>query len=260
MPGLVLLFAIWLPISRASGQEASRPLIVIDAGHGGIDPGAIGPSGTLEKAVTLRVASQLAALLATDPRLDVRMTRQTDVLIPLSERPRLANVWRHEGGNSRPALFLSIHANAHQSRAARGIETYFLAEALTEDARRVAAMENAAARFEPSARPAGDELTFILNDLRQNHYLHESSAVADLIQRTLVNSLLGPDRGVKQAGFVVLDGSFMPAVLVEVGFISNPQEEALLASPDYQRGLAERLALAVREFFRPSVTASSPAF
>jgi N-acetylmuramoyl-L-alanine amidase len=245
---LTLLLPGWL-----EGQGGSAPpprLVVIDAGHGGVDPGARGPRGTLEKHVTLAVARMLAEELRRDPTLEVRMTRDRDTLIALRDRSSMANRWRGaNGAESRPALFMSIHANAHPRSTARGFETFFLSEAKTEDARRVAEMENAAQQFEePSSAPL-DPLSFIKHDLRQNLYLHESADWAAMIQRRLASSHPGPNRGVKQAGFVVLNGAFMPAVLVELGFISNAEEERMLADPTAQRRMARELAAAVNDFF-----------
>lgn len=237
-----LLFAA----QAAAQRRADLPLVVIDAGHGGVDPGARGPTGLREKEVTLAIAREVAAILREDPRLEVRMTRDRDTLIALRDRPRLANRWRGGPDSGRPAIFLSIHANAHRDPAARGVESYFLSDALTEDARRVAAMENAAERFEAPAEE-DDPLRFILNDLRQNLYLRESSEWAAAVQRRLAASHPGPGRGVKQAGFVVLEGAFMPAVLVEVGFITNRAEEAMLADPARRRTIARVLAGAVRD-------------
>jgi N-acetylmuramoyl-L-alanine amidase len=248
-PRSLLLALLLLPLAAAAlAQSPARPLVVIDAGHGGVDAGARGPAGTLEKHVALAVARELADLLSADDAVEVRLTREADVLVPLTERTYLANRWREETGAGGPAIFVSIHTNAHEQRAARGVETYFLSEALTEDARRVAAMENAATRFERT-RAAPDPLAFILDDLRQNLYLRESSDGAAIIQRRLAAIHPGPDRGVKQAGFIVLDGAFMPAVLVELGFLTNHGEEALLASRDFQRRAAGQLAAAIHEFF-----------
>ncbi|HEU0015065.1 MAG TPA: N-acetylmuramoyl-L-alanine amidase [Longimicrobium sp.] len=230
----------------APTSQPQRRLVVIDAGHGGTDPGAVGPRGTREKDITLQLARRVVALLADDPTLEVRMTRNRDTLIALRDRGRFANQWRREG---QPALFMSIHCNAHNSRAEMGFETFFLAEARTADARRVQQMEDAAERFEQ--RPAGGSpLDFILTDLRQNQYLRESSDWAQMIQDRLREIHPGPNRGVKQAGFAVLVGAFMPAVLVEVGFISNYAEEEMLADPRQQETLARQLAAGVRDFFR----------
>lgn len=232
------------PRGAAGGPQ--KRLVVVDAGHGGVDPGARGPGGVREKDVTLAVARHLAALLREDPTLEVRMTRDRDTLIALHDRTRLANRWKDEG---QTALFISVHCNANPSRAARGFETYFLSEARTEDARRVEAMENAAAEYETESRPrgSGGALDFIFNDLRQNQYLRESSEWAEVIQDHL-DGVPSPNRGVKQAGFHVLVGAYMPAVLVEIGFISNSAEEQMLASPGHQRAVAGRLASAVRDF------------
>jgi N-acetylmuramoyl-L-alanine amidase len=249
--GLLLgvLFAAPAPLSAQRGDGAPKKLVVVDAGHGGVDPGARGPGGTREKDVTLAVARKLAAILRDDPTLDVRMTRERDTLIALKDRPRRANLWREEGGAERPALFISIHANAHRSASARGFETYFLSEAKTEDARRVAEMENAAQRYETEGPQELDPLSFIFHDLRQNLYLRESGDWADLIQDRLDPVHPGPDRGVKQAGFVVLNGAFMPAVLVEIGFITNATEEKLISSGEHQQEIARQLARAITEFF-----------
>lgn len=236
---------------RAGARTASRAtgpvkrLVVVDAGHGGVDPGARGRGGTREKTITLAVARRVAEILRDNPEYEVRLTRDRDTLIALRDRARFANGWRKDG---QPALFLSIHCNANPSRAAKGFETYFLSEAKTEDARRVEQMENAAQEYEED-RGDGDPLGFILNDLRQNEHLRASNDWASIIQGQLAAVHPGPDRGVKQAGFYVLNGAFMPAVLVEIGFISNAQEEEVLGSPRYQQLIAERLARSVDAFF-----------
>jgi N-acetylmuramoyl-L-alanine amidase len=237
----------------ASPTAAKRRLVVIDAGHGGVDPGAKGPAGTLEKDITLAVSRRLAALLREDANFEVRMTRDRDTLIALTDRTRLANGWRGEGQD---AVFISIHTNASTQRSAWGFETFFLSEARTEDARRVAEMENSAQRFESPGTQL-DPMSFIFHDLRQNRYLRDSSDWAAMIQRRLATVHPGPNRGVKQAGFVVLNGAFMPAVLVELGFISNAREEQLLGNADHQRKLAAQLATAVKEFFDRSAAAAA---
>jgi N-acetylmuramoyl-L-alanine amidase len=240
-----------VPVEPAARPDPARPpqrrLVVVDAGHGGRDPGASGPGGTREKDVTLSVARRLAALLREDPSLEVRMTRDRDTLIALHDRARLANRWRDEG---QPALFISVHCNANPSRSEKGYETYFLAEARTADAQRVEAFENASVRYEDA--PVGGPLAFILTDLRQNQHLRESSDWAQLIQNRLREIHPGPNRGVKQAGFAVLRGAFMPAVLVEIGFVSNPAEERLLTGDEMQREVAAQLARSVHDFFARS--------
>jgi N-acetylmuramoyl-L-alanine amidase len=236
-----------------SGAPPRRRLVVVDAGHGGRDPGASGPGGTREKDVTLSVARRLAALLRQDPTLEVRMTRDRDTLIALRDRARFANRWRGEG---QPALFISVHCNANPSRAEKGYETYFLSEARTADAQRVEEFENAAQQYEEEQ--TGGALGFILTDLRQNQYLRESSDGARIVQERLRAIHPGPNRGVKQAGFAVLRGTFMPAVLVEIGFVSNRDEERLLAGGELQADIAAQLARAVRDFFdRPQASAGT---
>jgi N-acetylmuramoyl-L-alanine amidase len=236
------------PVPQAAAAPPPRRLVVIDAGHGGRDPGARGQAGTREKDINLQVARRVVAILQQDPTLDVRMTRNHDTLIALRDRPRMASRWRAEG---QPALFMSIHCNAHPSRAETGYETYFLAEARTAESRRVQEMEDAAEQYEERGPSApGDPLSFIMSDLRQNQHLRESSDWAQMIQDRLREVHPGPNRGVKQAGFAVLVGATMPAVLVELGFISNRNEEEMLADPRQQDTLARQLAAGVQDFFR----------
>jgi N-acetylmuramoyl-L-alanine amidase len=244
-PAAVAVAAPPPPVAQPA-RAAVRPLVVIDAGHGGVDPGARGPGGTAEKDVTLAVARRLYEILRRDPAFDVRMTRDRDTLIALRDRTRFANSWKQP---DQPALFMSIHANAHPRREAQGFETFFLSDALTEDARRVEAMENAAVQFEEHPR-GRSPLDYIMQDLRQNQYLRESSDWAQIIQDRLAQVHPGPNRGVKQARFAVLNGAYMPAVLVELAFISNRNEERLLTDPQQQEAFARQLAASVRDFFR----------
>lgn len=233
-------------VPRPSPGPPPRRLVVIDAGHGGPDPGARGQAGTREKDINLQVARRVVEILRQDPTLDVRLTRDRDTLIALRDRPRMAARWRQDG---QPALFMSIHCNAHPSRAETGYETYFLAEARTAESRRVQAMEDAAEQYE-ERRPEGDPLGFIMSDLRQNQHLRESSDWAQMIQDRLRQVHPGPSRGVKQAGFAVLVGATMPAVLVELAFISNRREEEMLVDPAQQDTFARQLASGVQDFFR----------
>lgn len=228
---------------RRHRPRAGVRTIVLDAGHGGRDVGAIGPSGVREKDVTLQVARALKAELERRSELQVILTRGRDVFVPLTSRTRMAN----EAGAD---LFISIHCNSARSRSGEGFETYFLSEAKTEDERRVARMENASLRFEnPDLDPErlGD-LNFILWDLAQNEYLRESSDLAELVQKGLDDELDLHDRGVKQAGFWVLNGAYMPAILIETAFISNPSEERLLASRKFQKRLVDGIADSVLEY------------
>jgi N-acetylmuramoyl-L-alanine amidase len=228
-------------------KAPSRKVVVIDAGHGGPDNGMTGPIGTpawfVEKDVVLSVAKKLSTVLRARG-VDVLMTRTTDTLIALSDRGRIAN-------SNRGDVFISIHVNAPGSRTAagareRGFETYFLAEAKTEDSRRVQDMENESVKFETGANaPKGDPLSFIITDMAQNEHLRESSDLAQTIQQGLIDVHPGPNRGVNQANFAVLRGSYMPAVLVELGFGSNQSEATYLSDQDNQRALARNIAESV---------------
>jgi N-acetylmuramoyl-L-alanine amidase len=231
-------------------ERDDRPrLVVIDPGHGGHDTGAIGPGGTMEKDVALSFALALARELTDDPRYEVRLTRDSDVFVPLWERGARATEWKGD----RPGLFLSIHANALADRpGVRGFETYFLSEARTEHERRVAAAENAPLQLErPEDAPPVDDplLAAIIRDLRTFDHQHWSALLADLVQQEFATFHPGPDRGVKQGPFAVITNSLMPSVLIEVGFISNREEERLIGQPEFQRQTAQALARSIERFF-----------
>ena len=239
--------------SHASiGPLRSRKLVVVDAGHGGPDGGMHGPIGggpqIAEKNITLMVAKRVGAALGKRG-IDVKYTRTTDTLIALSDRGRIAN-------DARADLFVSIHVNAanpgwKDPGAARGFETYFLAEAKTEDARRVEQMENEVVKFEAnSSAHAGDPLSFVLNDMAQNEHLRESNELAELIQRRLGRVHPGSNRGVKQAGFRVLVTAFMPAVLVEIGFGTNAADAAYMTDPARVEELSAAISDAVLEYLQ----------
>lgn len=231
-------------LARAAASDTASRVVVIDAGHGGRDSGRIGPDGVREKDVTLKLAKRLGALLRRQG-YEVHLTRTTDTLIALADRPRMANHWKA----GRPAsLFISIHCNAGVP-GSRGFETYFLSDARTEDERRVAEMENAAAQYEEKHDESGSDVDRILNTLRNDYYIRASDDLAEIVQRRLARIEPGPDRGVKRAGFRVLVGAFMPAVLVETAFISDRREERLLASASFQRELVSALGDAVDAFF-----------
>jgi N-acetylmuramoyl-L-alanine amidase len=237
-------------------RDPSQKVIVIDPGHGGIEEGAKGPTGLLEKDVTLDLAQRLEALLDRDPDITVVLTRDDDRLVGLDERTAIANY------NSAD-LFLSIHINASRRTNARGAETYFLsAEATDDEARTLAALENQATGVsEESLRDREqerDSLELVLWDLAQNQYLAESSLLAESMQAQLNDLGRTPDRGVRQAPFRVLMGATMPAILVEVGFISNPEEEQLLRSLAYRNQVASAMAGAVYEFLERLEQYSQP--
>jgi N-acetylmuramoyl-L-alanine amidase len=238
------------PTSRRSAPATRLPVarVIVDAGHGGPDVG--GPmetgSGIHEKDITLQVALKLGQELRSRG-IDVVYTRTRDTLIALADRGKIAN---QAGGD----LFISIHVNAanpnwREPTAARGFETYFLAEARTEDAERVQDMENESVKFEAAGDVSSDDpLSFILSDMQQNEHLRESLDLAEVIQRKLGGVHPGPSRGVKQAGFKVLVTAFMPSVLVEVGFGTNATEARFLEAPSNQKVLARAIADATTEY------------
>ena len=237
------------PIESAGPAAAATPLtVVVDPGHGGPETGAIGPGGLQEKDATLEIAKRLAAALPRVLACRTVLTRDTDVLISLDDRTSVAN---HEKAD----LFLSIHANSSRSASAQGSETYYLSlEASDKIAQEVASRENAApnAPAAPAGGSASPDLDFILWDLAQSAHLKESSELAEAIQIEL-NAVSGAagttSRGIKQAPFRVLVGATMPAVLVEVAFISNTEQEKKLRNPEFQQAIADAVARAVARFF-----------
>ena len=222
--------------SGAPGMQ----LIVVDAGHGGAEMGAKGPSGLLEKDVTLDVAKRLQTGLARRLGVRVVLTRETDKQVSLDDRTALAN---HE----RADLFLSIHVNASPATKASGAETYFLSYQATDDeARAAAALENNTIGVETP--PGSQALSMVLWDLAQSKYLAESSKLAEAIQDNLNELLRIESRGVKQAPFKVLMGATMPAVLVEIGFITNSDEESRLKDSSYREKIAQAIIDSVAAF------------
>ncbi len=224
------------PVVRRTGP---RP-IVIDPGHGGEDVGAKSKNGLVEKDLTLSIARRLARLLESRGH-SVRLTRDGDQSRALSDRTALAN--RLEA-----TVFLSLHANASAYSSVSGAETYYMSlDRATDDAAAATAdLENQAGADAETRSP----VDLILWDLAQAEVLNESADLALSVQRRL-NSRLGTrDRGVKQAPFVVLTGATMPAILVEVGFLSHAQEVERLAQPEYQQQLAEAIASGVEDFVR----------
>ncbi len=239
------------PRPTEAGARAPRSrVVVIDPGHGGDEPGAVGPGGTREKEIALAVGLALARELEAYPWIEVFLTRDRDATVPIWGRGEMATAWKGE----RPGVFVSIHANAVPDRpTVRGFETYFLSEARTEHERRVAAAENAPLRRErPDAPFPGAEDPFlagILRDLITHDHQQWSAYLADRVQRELSTFHPGPDRGVKQGPFAVLTNALMPSVLVELGFITNRTEEQLMMRPDFHRDSAAALARAIRDFF-----------
>lgn len=230
---------------RARGSGPGRSWrVVIDPGHGGRDPGTRGPSGTLEKEVTLAVGKQLKEALEQRDGIEPILTRTRDVFVPLDRRSTIAV-------EKNADLFVSVHANSEPTHGVRGFETFVLGESRTEEAKRVAMRENASLRFESgSVRGVSDQVEYILasNDLQA--WRQESSHVAGYMQNQLREVLSSSDRGVKQAPFYVLMGARrMPTVLVEVGFLTSAKEARVLRSRGGQARIADALAEAVTAYF-----------
>jgi N-acetylmuramoyl-L-alanine amidase len=224
-------------LARQLGLGVSR--IVIDPGHGGQDPGALGPRLS-EAEVVLDVALRLEKLLLAHGDFEVVMTRRTDVFVPLEERTAIAN--REDAD-----LFLSIHANASRNAQARGVETYYLNFASNPEAEAVAARENSA-----SARSMHN-LPDILKAIALNNKLDESREFAEMVQQSLIRRLRGHNKelrnlGVKQAPFVVLIGAGMPSVLAEISFVTNRAEAQLLLTSAYRQSIAQALFDSIVEY------------
>ncbi|HYB91831.1 MAG TPA: N-acetylmuramoyl-L-alanine amidase [Candidatus Binataceae bacterium] len=231
----------------ASLQSApGHPLVMIDPGHGGYDPGTSSASGLVEKYLSLQIAQRLRdALDARGVRAE--LTRSTDVFVPLPERTRMANREDAE-------LFVSIHLNSSPNPETAGIEVYYLNNTTDRATIRLARMENGGTSAAPYGTPDGANLNYILADLRQQYKAAESSSLARMIDAQTVadlNAKLGLDvnaLGARMGPFWVLVGAHMPAVLVECGFLSNRSEAGRLASSQYQDTLAEGIATAVVHF------------
>ena len=236
------------PTSR-EGREQLTPLktIVLDAGHGGHDSGATGPTGLMEKDLVLDVTRRVAKLVEARLGLKVLLTRDTDNFVTLRDRTSYAN-------RQHADLFVSIHANAHREAAADGVETYFLSsEATDSTARQVAAAENGVVQFEqPAGRGGGqvDIVKAILWDLAQSEFQVESSRLAEVVHDSMTQTLRISNRGVKQAGFYVLGGAAMPAILLEIGFVTNPREERKLKDTKYRDEIARAIAAGLAEYKR----------
>ena len=226
---------------RSEKEKWEFKTIVIDAGHGGKDPGAVGYRGTKEKDIALDVAKRLEKKLSKNMNVKIIMTRDEDVFLRLSERTKIAN---ESNGN----LFISIHTNAAEDRRASGFETFLIGPNKNEAAVRVAARENAVLELEGTT---GKKLTnedLIQATIAQSAFAFKSEQFASMVQKEIKKRVQSKDRGVKQAGFYVLMGASMPNVLVELGFISNPSEEKKLRSPQYRDQLATAIYRAVEQY------------
>lgn len=216
--------------------------IVLDAGHGGHDPGARG-NGAKEKEIVLDVVKRLGKLIEQRTDIEVIYTRDTDVFVPLWERTKIAN----EAGGK---LFLSVHVNANKNKNASGFETYLLRPGKTDAAIAVAELENSVIQLEQATDHYSDLSAeqIIIATMAQSAFVQESEVVADLIQSEFDKKLVGQNRGVKQAGFIVLIGASMPNVLIELGFISNKNDARRLKQRAYRQKAAEAIFNAIIKY------------
>ena len=244
--------SIFLRIAMAENADKIKEMrrrwlldtIVIDAGHGGKDVGAIGSAGLQEKTVTLDIAKKLGKLIQTNMGIKVIYTRDEDVFIPLWKRTKIAN-------DSEGKVFISIHANsAPRNPGVRGFETYLLRPGKTKDAIEVAQRENEVIALEELYHKyeelSNDKL--ILYTMAQSAFMKESEFLAAEVQKELDKVLTSPNRGVKQSGFHVLVGASMPNVLIEAGFLSNKNETKLLGQSRYRQKIAQAIFSALVNF------------
>ncbi len=212
--------------------------IVLDPGHGGQEDGAVGRGGTKEKDLALTFCKELKKLLESSLGVRVILTRKDDSFVGLDERTAIAN-------NAKADMFISIHFNYSDDPTVKGPETYFLSSTATDRQSRLLAYKENMGEF--SSAPNSD-IGLILWDMAQSQYLYQSSKLAEAIQRELASEIGVTNRGVKQAPFAVLMGATMPAILVEVDFISNPTEEKLLLTPEYRKRLEQAILRGIKNY------------
>ncbi len=233
----------YVPEERLQKESKGLSVVVLDPGHGGRSLGARGSTGTREKDLVLSVTEMVKARLEEGLGIKVVLTRTADYYVGLKERTAIAN-------NNRADLFLSIHANATFRRDIEGYETYYLSLRSTDkQARSYAEMENKAL----GVKGGEDDkalLEAILWDMAQTGYIQESSELASMVQKRIVGELKGRDRGVRQAPLAVLMGARMPAALVEIGYISNPEQEVRLNRQSHQEQIASALYRAIEDYHR----------
>jgi N-acetylmuramoyl-L-alanine amidase len=236
---IFVFFILILFINHTGFAQNKEFIVVLDAGHGGKDPGKVGSNNTKEKEIALEIVLQVGALLEKEKNIKVVYTRKTDVFVDLWERGRIAN-------KADANLFVSVHCNAHNSQA-RGAETWVLGTHANSRNFEVAKAENSVILLEDNYKtnykgfdPNSPESVIGLT-LMQEEYLDQSIQLASIIQNVFTTKLNRVNRGVKQAGFVVLHQTYMPSVLIETGFITNTEEGALLSSYEGQKKFSESI-------------------
>jgi len=231
------------PAPSAAPAKPRRRIVVIDAGHGGKDPGATGTRGTKEKDVTLAAALELARVLRERGDFDITLTRDDDTFVPLSDRSKKANDLDAD-------LFVSLHCNAAGNHREHGYEVYSVSETASDpEAERLAAAENAALELE-GKKPEDEAAKQILLAMTKTEMINESAPFAALVERAVGKHADVSDRGQKQAGFYVLRGTHAPAILVEMAFVSNAKDEAQLGSRRFRRKMAEGVAAGIADYAR----------
>jgi N-acetylmuramoyl-L-alanine amidase len=228
------------PLSLAQQLGLGVKKIVLDPGHGGKDPGAMA-NNMLEKDIVLKVARELRPILKKELNCEVILTRDEDISLPLEERTAIANTEEAD-------LFVSLHVNAHPSPKTRGTETYFLNLSTNAEAMRVAAMENATSTHQMS------DLEDILSDIMKNSKIDESSRLAQHVHKSILSGIADKrfgdikNLGVKQAPFYVLIGAQMPAILIEIAFISNKEDAENLKNPQFIKAVTREIALGIKAY------------
>lgn len=252
LQAIIYIVALMLAMpNEASAQNKKKEqfVLVIDPGHGGKDPGAIGRRGNKEKTINLNVSKAVGNIIKEKyPEVKIIYTRSTDVYIPLMQRANIAN-------RAKADLFISIHTNASKSRQARGCETFTLGAGSNAEAKAAAKYENEVILQEENFEqvyngfdPRSSE-SYIIFELLRGHDMEKSVSCAEKIQRKMVTRSKLNNRGVSSAGFLVLHQTAMPSILVELGFISNPTEENFLASKNGQQTLAKGIAEGFSQFY-----------
>jgi N-acetylmuramoyl-L-alanine amidase len=220
-----------------------KRIIVIDAGHGGEDPGAVGPNGTKEKDINLAIAYELKKIFDADDEYEILLTRKDDSFIPLAERTNIANEYSAD-------LFVSIHCNSNFNRGTSGFEIYFLSEQATDsEAAATATLENSVLELEGKPTKKRALLQEMLWSMMLNEYMNDSSELCSFISGEASGRLKIANRGVKQASFYVLRGSQMPSVLVEAAFLSNYAEESRLNTGRFQSATADSVYEGIKKFY-----------
>jgi N-acetylmuramoyl-L-alanine amidase len=236
-----------LPISsgpKKVGPDSLIDKVIIDAGHGGSDYGAVGLKSSKEKEFVLDIAKRLGKLIKKDGIFEAIFTREKDESVTLADRTNIANEKRGD-------IFVSIHANASVVRKARGFQIFFLAPAKNDSARAAAQLENASFLAERNTGKINeqDNIDLILSDMIQTEFQSESAELASLIDKEMRKTIKEtPDRGIDQAGFFVLNGAYMPSILVESAFITNRDDEKLLNNKDYRQKIAEAIYAGLLKF------------